>query len=378
MDPSGLETLLERWSDAHEQGRDLAAVELCAGRPELAEELERRIGEYRRVSALVRQLATIDDSDRTQEPLLDSLAAPSRRVAVVGPAEVPGYEIVRELGRGGTGVVYLARDLGLSRLVALKMLRWPARAGAEAVVRFRQEALAVARLSHPGVVQICEVGEVASPDGRSRPFMAMEYCPGGTLQERLAGKPLPGRAAARLAKALARTMHAVHEANVIHRDLKPANVLLSFSREPPARAQPALAGGSRLNGVVPKVSDFGLAKRLDAHDGALSGLVLGTPSYMAPEQAEGRTRDVGPLADVWALGAILYECLTGLPPFLGSGVLQTLRLVSRHDPVAPRQLNPACPRELERIALKCLRKERRERYPSAVALADDLARFLAR
>jgi serine/threonine protein kinase len=391
MDPHSLETLLERWSDALDQGRDLPAAELCRDRPELAEELERRMAECRRMSALMRQLATptvhdapptLPPQDQTPgfPPLPTSLSAMARRAQEEGPVTVPGYQVIREVGRGGMGVVYLARELELGRFVALKMLPGSARVGAEAVDRFRQEALAVARLSHPGTVQIYQVGEVPSPSGEPRPYLAMEYCPGGTLQERLGGKPLPPREAARVVEALARTMHAVHGARVVHQDLKPGNVLLA---NPPVGARSvsegfgcalAVAAGSDL---MPKIADFGLAKRLDCPDSTLSGLVLGTPSYMAPEQAEGRTREVGPLADVWALGAILYECLTGRPPFLGASALETLQQVSRHDPAAPLGLNPACPRDLETIALKCLQKAPARRYASAEALADDLARFRA-
>jgi WD40 repeat protein len=265
---------------------------------------------------------------------------------------VPGYEILDELGRGGMGVVYRARQLSLNRVVALKMLKDDALAGPADLARFRAEAEAVARLQHPNVVQIFEVGEA---DGRL--FFALEYCPGGSLDKRLGGTPLEPRPAARLAETLARALNAVHQAGVVHRDLKPANVLLA-------------ADGT------PKVTDFGLAKRLaDASGPTATGAVLGTPSYMAPEQAGGKAA-VGPAADVYALGAILYECLTGRPPFKAATPLDTILQVVADDPVPPRQLQPRTPRDLETVCLKCLRKEPPRRYASAAALADDLGRFL--
>jgi len=268
--------------------------------------------------------------------------------------DVPGYEVERELGRGGMGVVYLARQTALKRPVALKMIR-AALATAADRARFRAEAEAVARLQHPGIVQVFEVGE--SPSG---PFVALEYVAGGGLDQRLKREALDVAVAARLVEVLARAVHVAHTAGVVHRDLKPANVLLTEAGEP-------------------KVSDFGLAKFLDdaAPELTRDGAILGTPSYMAPEQAAGRAKDVGPAADVWALGAILYECLTGRPPFKGATVQETLSLVSGVDPVAPRQLRPGVPRDLETVALKCLRKEEAQRYVSAEALADDLRRFQA-
>ncbi len=267
---------------------------------------------------------------------------------------VPGYEVLRELGRGGMGVVYQARQLSLKRVVALKMIRSRTYAGAEELARFKTEAEAVARLAHPNIVQVHEVGEC---DGH--PFFSLEFVEGGSLDKKLAGTPFAAAEAARLAQALARAMHAAHQKGVLHRDLKPANVLLT-------------ADGT------PKVSDFGLAKQLDADLGQTqSGQVLGTPSYMAPEQAEGRARDVGPRTDVYALGAILYEMLTGRPPFKGASMFDTLDLVRTADPVPPRQLQPKVPRDLETVCLKCLEKEPSRRYASAEELADDLQRFLA-
>jgi serine/threonine protein kinase/WD40 repeat protein len=265
----------------------------------------------------------------------------------------PGYELLEELGRGGVGVVYRARHTALNRVVAVKVLKAAAAVDWVSPVRFRAEAEVVARLQHPNIVQIFEVGE-----HHGLPFLALEFVNGGSLEKRLAGTPLPALQAAQLTEVLARAVHAAHEQGVVHRDLKPANILLT-------------ADG------VPKVTDFGLAKRLDSPAGpTCSGHVLGTPSYMAPEQAQGRVREVGPASDVYALGAILYECLTGRPPFRAANMLGTLAQVVSEEPVPPTRLQPRMPRDLGTVCLKCLEKDPGKRYPSARELADDLRRFL--
>ncbi len=265
---------------------------------------------------------------------------------------VPGYVVLRKLGKGGMGVVYLARQLGVGREVALKMIRSGEHAGPDELARFRSEAHSLGRLQHPHIVQIFDVGEYGG-----LPYFSLEYCPGGSLDEELRGTPQPPREAAKLVRTLATAVQAAHEAGVVHRDLKPANVLLD-------------AAGT------PKVTDFGLAKKLDEAGRTVSGAVVGTPSYMAPEQAEGKGREVGPLADVYALGAILYECLTGRPPFKAATVLETLTQVLADDPVPPQRLNPQVPRDLNTVCLKCLEKSPDRRYASAAALAEDLRRFL--
>jgi hypothetical protein len=269
-------------------------------------------------------------------------------------ASIPGYEILSELGRGGMGVVYKARQLQLNRLTALKMILAGGHAREADLARFRREAEAVAQLQHPGVVQIFEVGEQ-----NGLPYFSLELVEGGSLAEKLADTPLQPRPAAALVEKVARAIHAAHQHGIIHRDLKPANVLLT-------------------DDGAPKITDFGLAKQVEVGGSGLTatGAILGTPGYMAPEQAGADGKRVGPAADVYALGAILYECLTGRPPFAAATPLDTiLRLVSE-EPVAPSQLRPDVPRDLETICLKCLQKPPHQRYATADALADDLGRFL--
>jgi WD40 repeat protein len=269
------------------------------------------------------------------------------------PSAVPGYEVLGELGRGGMGVVYQARQVGLNRLVALKMILAGGHAGPDDLLRFRGEAEAVARLKHPNVVQVYDVGEAGG-----LPYFSLELVEGGSLDRTLAGTPLPPPAAAALVETLARAVAAAHAAGVVHRDLKPANVLLARDG-------------------TPKVTDFGLAKKLDAAGPTATGAVMGTPSYMAPEQAGGRSSEVGPACDVYALGAILYECLTGRPPFKAPTPLDTILQVLSDEPVPPRRLQPKTPRDLETICLKCLCKQPGQRYDGALALAEDLRRFQA-
>jgi WD40 repeat protein/Flp pilus assembly protein TadD len=277
--------------------------------------------------------------------------------AAEGPAVVPvidGYEILEVLGRGGMGVVYKARQIRLNRLVAVKMILAGRQADAEERHRFRREAEAIARLQHPNIVQIHEIGETDNT-----PFFSLEYVSGGSLASQLDGTPWPVQRAAKLVEVLARANHAAHEQAVIHRDLKPANILL-------------------LPDGTPKITDFGLAKKLD--DSTLqtqSGAIVGTPSYMAPEQASGQGRRIGPAADVYALGAILYELITGRPQFKAATALETVLQVLNEDPVPPRRLLPKIPADVETICLKCLEKLPGKRYASAAALAEDLRRFQA-
>jgi serine/threonine-protein kinase len=273
-----------------------------------------------------------------------------------------GYTQEELLGEGGMGAVYRAYDPALERTVALKRLR-PDRLLPGALERFHREGRVLARLQHPHIVQVFGWTEQGG-----EPALVLEYVPGGTLERRLGeGSALDPATSARLVEVLARAVQAAHEAGIVHRDLKPANVLMA----PPVGGDP----GTVLGGF-PKVSDFGLAQLAAAGPGqTVSGVVMGTPAYMAPEQAEGRTSEVGPGADVWALGVILYRCLTGRQPFAGDSVLATLEKVKRARPAPPRSVLPGVPGPLEAICLRCLRKAPARRYPSAGALADELRRW---
>jgi predicted Ser/Thr protein kinase len=293
---------------------------------------------------------TAGDCDRTT-PL--PATEPAGAAAGEPPGAIPGYEILHELGRGAMGVVYKARERDLDRLVAVKMVLAGSHAGPEQLERFRNEARAIAQLRHPNVVQVYHVGEHGGT-----PFFVLELVEGGSLAQALRDGPWEPRRAAALVEKLARATHAVHGKGIVHRDLKPGNVLLDPHGEP-------------------KIADFGLAKRLEEGGAGrtASNAALGTPSYMAPEQTGGRKRDVGPRTDVYALGAILYELLTGRPPFQADTPLDTLLQVVSEEPVPPRRLAPGVPPDLETICLKCLAKKVEDRYPDAAALAEDLRRF---
>jgi len=291
--------------------------------------------------------------------------------------EIPGYEILGELGRGSMGVVYKARQIGLDRLVALKMVLAGDYASQEVLQRFMVEARVVGSLQHPNITQIYEVRL-----HEERPFFAMEFVEGGTLADRLGGRPQPPRQAAQWLTTVARAIHVAHLSGIVHRDLKPANILLASAASRNSHVQ-RLSQEMGLDKLdlplgMPKITDFGLAKQLHADAGQTeSGMILGTASYMAPEQAEGKSRAVGPAADIYALGAILYEMLTGRPPFTAESPVETVLLLFQAEPVRPSQLQPRIPRDLETIVLKCLHKDPARRYSSAEALADDLQRFLA-
>jgi WD40 repeat protein len=306
-------------------------------------------------------------------------AAVPRSSAGSPPPEIPGYEILAELGRGGAGVVYHARHLAVNRAVAIKMLHpslFPTEADRR---RLRAEAEAVARLQHPNVVQLYEIGEAGGS-----PYLVLEYVDGGTLESHLAGRPQPPRETASLVATLARAVHAAHLKQIIHRDLKPANILLhrdAATGTGGARSEKDSLPAHPGSFDVPKITDFGLAKRLDRTVSGLTQTLSGTPAYMSPEQVpdtagEPPATPVTPATDVYALGVILYEMLTGRPPFLGTDWVTTLLQVVRRAPVPPRELQPGTPRDLQTICLKCLEKEPGKRYVTAGELADDLGRFL--
>jgi serine/threonine protein kinase/WD40 repeat protein len=322
--------------------------------------------------ALLLRMGRTASDDRRSAHAVHGTTAPCRSAAA-------GYEILGELGRGGMGIVYKARQIGLNRLVALKMVRAGAHAGPAERARFQTEAEALARLHHPNLVQIHDVGEA---DGC--PYYAMELVDGPTLAEACQGRPQPVRASAELIQTLARAVAVAHARGVLHRDLKPANILLQRSAGE-ERCDGRRAPGSVTEsypdlsapGWVPKVVDFGLAKRLDDVSLTRDGLIVGTPGYLAPEQASLPGRPPSPAIDIYALGAILYKLLTGRAPFLADSVEATLALVANQEPVAPRRLLPNVPRDLETICLKCLAKDPVRRYAAALDLADDLGRFLA-
>jgi WD40 repeat protein/serine/threonine protein kinase len=297
-------------------------------------------------------------------------------VAATWPT-IPGYEILEELGHGGMGVVYKARQINLNRIVALKMMLAGVYGGDQARARFRREVEAAARLQHPNIIGIHEVGE-----HEGRLFCALEYMDGGSLAQALTGTPLPVRMAAQLVETLARAVQYSHDHGIVHRDLKPANILLVSGGVVSGEwAAPFSTTHQITTHHSPKITDFGLAMRLNGEGEQATcltqtGEVLGTPSYMAPEQAEGKPGAIGPAADIYALGAVLYELLTGRPPFKGESALDTLEQVRTQEPVSPSRLQPRLPRDLSTICLKALAKEPGRRYPGGGALADDLRRFL--
>jgi hypothetical protein len=288
----------------------------------------------------------------SRDPSCDATIAQSAASAFVASSGVPGYEIESELGRGGMGVVYRAKQVSLNRIVALKMVPGGEFADPQELARFLGEAEVVAAVRHPHVVQVYDFGQHVG-----RPYFAMEHLGGGSLVSlvRASGRLTPARAAELIEK-IARGVQAAHDLGIVHRDLKPANVLLSDDGEP-------------------KVTDFGLAKRGGRTDLTRTGAVMGTPNYMSPEQAAGKTKFVGPAADIYALGVILYECLTGRTPFNADDTVKLLMKVVEDEPPPIREFAPNAPRDLEAICLKCLRKEPQDRYASAGKLAEDLQRF---
>ena len=363
--------------------------EFVALHPEHAERMRQSLRRVAAIQNAVARRSLLPTSESSQPPRLT----------------VPGYEVLGELGRGGMGIVYEARELGLDRIVALKMIRGAVNLGDESRSRFQREAKAVAKLQHPNIVQIYQIGE---HDGQ--PFISLELVEGGNLDRLVAHQPQPARDVVTLVETLARAVHSAHERGIIHRDLKPANILMQrvTDGEPKVEGrekQPNTQGSTRNQNVStlnercvsdhqplrqvsqrstlnlqhfkPKITDFGLAKVLDGESSMTHpDAVMGTPSYMAPEQASRSLGEIGPGADVYALGAILYDLLLGHPPFRATSVLELLRMLREEEPVAPRILDKSLDRDLETICLKCLEKDPQRRYQSAANLADDLHCYL--
>jgi serine/threonine-protein kinase len=337
-----LAVVLDRLAEAHGRGEKIDINAEAAALPALSDEL-RELWAAIQIADLVGGAAEAGWSGS------GTLAATAFEL----PAQFGDFELLEEVGRGGMGVVYKARQASLDRTVALKMVLRGELASADDLARFRAEAEAAAQLNHTGIVPVYEVGQ---HDGHS--FFSMQLIEGETLSQRLADGPLPPREAATVLLQVSRAIHAAHDAGVLHRDVKPSNILIDHDGRP-------------------HVTDFGLAKRVEDQESLTrTGAVLGTPSYLAPEQAAGARGAVGPATDVYSLGAVLYQMLTGRPPFQAATPLETVMLVVEQDVVPPRLLNARADRDLELIALRCLQKPPELRYASAAALADDVQAYL--
>ncbi len=382
MPDTRLDDLLLRWEELRDAGQAVTPEQLCADTPELLDDLRKQIAALQAFDPVARfgqeTAGAATGSDGRKETATGGDDDHADRRA--GWPAVPGYEILGELGHGGMGAVYKARDNGLKRLVALKVILAGRMAPKSARTRFRAEAEAIARLADPHVVQVYAVG-----DAEGCPYIALEYVGGGTVADAIdVGGPVDGEVAAKVVEPLARAIDHAHQQGVIHRDLKPANILLAPQRgasgTPAGSTEAALPqpGHARLMLCAPKIADFGLARHLDAGERfTRSGAVLGTPAYMAPEQARGESKAIGPRTDIYGLGTILYELLTGRPPFDGENAFSVMRQVDREPPPPPRSINPHVPLPLERVCLRCLAKRPDDRYQTAGELAEDLRRFLA-
>jgi hypothetical protein len=321
--------------------------------------------------------ATPNEPTANTEPVAENAGSVKVEQARDLPSQIGGYEIIGELGHGGMGVVYKAMQIQLNRPVALKMIHAKAIANLDDRVRFLAEAETVAKLRHPNIVQIFEIGL-----HEKQPFIALEFIDGGSLADQLRRTPQSPRAAARLAEILARTIHHVHQQGVVHCDLKPANILMHVAEgRLPSDGSGVRAAGSAGSGkwksAVPKITDFGLAKHLGVSEGLVgSDEVMGTPHYMAPEQAQGHAELIGPATDIYALGAILYELLTGRPPFMADHPKEVMLQAITMEPPSVRRLQPQTPLDVATICMKCLEKQPKDRYATAGELAEDLRRFL--
>ncbi len=341
-----LAEVLSQMADDVAIGRPVDFESICASHPDLAKDLKRLWG-----AVLVADVAAVASD---QLPAVDQDEAISRRWRKLElPATIGDYQLLAEIGRGGMGVVFRARQISLDREVAVKMILRGRLASDIDLSRFLAEASSTARLQHPNIVPVYEVGDI-----EGRPFFSMKFIDGETLGDKLADGPLPEREAAQLLAVIALAIGFAHSQGVMHRDLKPTNIIIDS------------AG-------TPMVSDFGLAKRFGVeNDLTRSGVVVGTPSYMSPEQASGRRESVGPSSDIYSLGCVLYHALTGRPPLVAESMMELVMLVLEQDPTPPRALRPRLDRDLEMIVIRCLQKPPDLRYDTAVDLANDLEAFL--
>jgi serine/threonine-protein kinase len=364
-----LAALLHQLGDQKSNGHPPALEDLCRQHPELADEL-RQLWATSELARFLASAPVISEPSTISSPASTN-GSPSGSL----PRSFGDYELLEELGRGGMGIVYKARQKSLNRLVALKMLLHGEMARAEDRARIHAEARAAALLKHPNIVAVHDVGECGGRD-----FFTMPYIEGRTLTQLLAEGPIPPREAARLIAMVAHAVEHAHQQGIIHRDLKPGNILLvsdEMASDDWSQVKPLTSHHAPL---TPMVMDFGLAKRMEIAGEAdrltHSGAILGTPSFMPPEQAASNRGAIGPASDIYSLGAILYDLLTGHPPFQAANRMDVLFMVLEQDPVPPRLLNPKVDRDLELICLKCLQKSPDMRYPSAAALARDLEAYL--
>ena len=341
-----LAALLSDMADEVAAGREVDFAGICQQNPELASDLRRLWG-----AVLVTDIAGVASE---QLPAGDSSDQGNRRWQRLQlPTTIGDYELQEEIGRGGMGVVFRAKQISLGRSVAVKMILRGRLASDNDLQRFLSEASATARLQHPHIVPVYEVGDI-----EGRPFFSMKLINGLTLSDRLLDGPMPEREAAELIAVIARAIGFAHRQGIVHRDLKPSNILID-------------------DDGTPMVSDFGLAKRFGVeNDLTRSGMVIGTPSYMSPEQASGRRDDVGPASDIYSLGCVLYHALTGRPPLVAESMMELVMLVLEQDPTPPRALRPRLDRDLEMIVIRCLQKPADLRYETADELADDLEAYL--
>lgn len=352
----------ERWHRLHEQAQKLDSQAADPFLNHVVENLRRRLAQDTGTADLLNQPPNVTGT---------SLLLDAKELLPGEISEVPGYKILGELGRGGMGVVYRAHHIRLKRLVALKMVLAGKMASEEEAARFRREAETLAGLRHPNIIQVFDIGM-----SEGCLYVALELVDGPSLAKVIRGKPQTAHFSASIVEILARAVHYANEQGIVHRDLKPANILLQLADG----VLPSAEGFamSDLQTAIPKIADFGLAKRVhDGQSATQTGQVLGTPGYMAPEQALGKDQSIGAAVDIHSLGGILYELVTGRPPFQGESSVETLLQVVHEEPVPPSRLRSLLPRDLEIICLKCLQKEPANRYATAQALADDLHRFLA-